>query len=240
MSFQFPRKHSIMDTIEVLIVEDNLKISKTHQAFVEKVEGFKVTGIANTIEDAKLLLSTLQPDLILLDIYFPEANGMDFLKEIRSQNNAVDVILITAAKEVEMLHSALHGGAFDYMIKPVFFNRFEESLSSYRNHLASLYQLDSMSQEDANRFFRKQEFGISEKLEDTPKGIDKVTLKTITELFQKDKVSIFGAEELGKRVGVSRTTARKYLEYLIGTGFLEVKLDYSTKGRPERKYRVAE
>ena len=229
-----------MDLIEVLIVEDNLKISKTHQAFVEKLEGFKVTGVANTIEDARLLLSTLQPDLILLDIYFPESSGMEYLKEIRSQNNPVDVILITAAKEVEMLHNALHGGAFDYMIKPVFFNRFEESLTSYRNHRQQLHQLGDMTQEDANSFFRKPEKTLPESTAETPKGIDPVTLKTITEMFGEQRSVAIGADELGKRVGVSRTTARKYLEYLTGTGFLEVALDYGTKGRPERKYKLAE
>ena len=229
-----------MDLIEVLIVEDNLKISKTHQAFVEKLEGFKVTGVANTIEDARLLLSTLQPDLILLDIYFPENSGMEYLKEIRSQNNPVDVILITAAKEVEMLHNALHGGAFDYMIKPVFFNRFEESLTSYRNHRQQLHQLGDMTQEDANRFFRKPEKTLPESTAETPKGIDPVTLKTITDMFGEQRSVAIGADELGKRVGVSRTTARKYLEYLTGTGFLEVTLDYGTKGRPERKYKLPE
>ncbi len=229
-----------MDLIEVLIVEDNHKISKTHQAFVEKLEGFKVTGVANTIEDARLLLSTLQPDLILLDIYFPESSGMEYLKEIRSQNNPVDVILITAAKEVEMLHNALHGGAFDYMIKPVFFKRFEESLTSYRNHRRQLHLLGNMTQEDANRFFRKPEKTLPTSGEETPKGIDPVTLKTITELFRDKGTVSIGAEELGKRVGISRTTARKYLEYLTGTGFLEVTLDYGTKGRPERKYKPAE
>ncbi len=230
----------IMETIEVLIVEDNLKVSKTHKAFVEKIDGFKVTGIANTIADALLLVSTLEPHLILLDIYFSEGNGMDFLKKIRTTSTSVDVILITAAKEVEMLHKALHGGAFDYMIKPVFFNRFEESLSSYREHFLAINKLDEMSQEDANRFFKKSEKPGTESSEETPKGIDPVTLKTVTAMLKDEKTMLLGAEELGQKVGVSRTTARKYLEYLTGIGFLEVNLDYSTKGRPERLYRLAD
>lgn len=224
-----------MEPIEVLIVEDNLKISRTHQAFVEKLEGFKVTGIANSIEDARLLFSTLEPDLILLDIYFPEGNGMDFLKEIRSLNDPVDIILITAAKEVEMLHNALHGGAFDYMIKPVFFARFQESLTSYQEHRERLLDLKNMTQEDANRFFRRPGVGHEETGE-TPKGIDPVTLKTITGIYEQVTNPCLSADEVGRKVGVSRTTARKYLEYLTSTGFLKVSLDYSTKGRPERKY----
>jgi len=41
---------------------------------------------------------------------------------------------------------------------------------------------------------------------------------------------------MGLAIGVSRTTARKYLEYLISEGLLTIHLDYGTKGRPERKY----
>ena len=223
-----------MKAIEVLIVEDNIKISRTHQAFVEKMKGFEVTGVANTIDDANLLLGTLKPHLILLDIYFPEGSGMAFLKKVRAEEYPVDVILITAAKEVEMLNNALHGGAFDYMIKPVFFDRFEESLNAFRTHFDQLHQQSDMTQEDANRFFRGAN-RAPEQGDEMPKGIDRVTLESVIAEFKEINM-VISAEEMGKRLGVSRTTARKYMEYLISTGFLQIQLDYGTKGRPERKY----
>ena len=226
-----------MKALEVLIVEDNLKASRTHQAFVERVGGFTVTGIANTIEEARLLLVTLEPDLILLDIYLPEANGLTFLQEIRAGKTGADVILITAAREVEMLHSALQGGAFDYMIKPVFFERFRESLETYRAYRRQLAEAGSLSQEHADRLFRKAAPVAGASGGDLPKGIDTVTLDTIVGIFSSRKGPL-SATEVGEAVGVSRTTARKYLEYLISTGTLTISLDYGTKGRPERKYRL--
>lgn len=227
-----------MQTLEVLIVEDNLKASRTHQAFVERVEGFAVTGIANTIEEARLLLATLEPDLILLDIYLPEANGLAFLQEIRAGKTKADVILVTAAREVEMLHSALQGGAFDYMIKPVFFERFRESLDTYRAYRRQLAEAGSLSQENADRLFRKAAPVAGTGGDDLPKGIDTVTLDTIVGVFHGSKNAALSATEVGNEVGVSRTTARKYLEYLISLGTLAISLDYGTKGRPERKYRL--
>lgn len=227
-----------METLEVLIVEDNLKASRTHQAFVEKVEGFAVTGIANTIEEARLLLATLEPDLILLDIYLPESNGLTFLQEIRAGKHKADVILITAAREVEMLHSALQGGAFDYMIKPVFFERFRESLDTYRVYRRQLAETGTLSQENADRLFRKAAPVIGTGSDELPKGIDTVTLDTIVGIFHSSQGIALSATEVGNEVGVSRTTARKYLEYLISLGTLTISLDYGTKGRPERKYRL--
>jgi len=231
-----------MKLLEVVIVEDNKKVSRTHQAFVEKVSGFEVTGIANTIAEARLLLETLEPDLILLDIYFPESNGIDFLKELRAgqdtKQHSTDVILITAAREVEMLHSALQGGAFDYMIKPVFFERFQESLRNYYNYKKQMATAGTLTQEEADQLFRKSAPAVASDGSDVPKGIDTVTLKSILAVFEEQGNRVMSASEMGKSVGVSRTTARKYLEYLISEGLLTIHLDYGTKGRPERKYRL--
>jgi response regulator of citrate/malate metabolism len=227
-----------MTLLEVVIVEDNKKVSRTHQAFVEKVGGFLVTGIANTIAEARLLLENLEPDLILLDIYFPESNGIDFLRELRAAHRNTDVILITAAREVEMLHSALQGGAFDYMIKPVFFERFQESLDNYRKYKEQMEKAGTLTQEEADRLFRKSAPAVSLDGNDVPKGIDTVTLRSILAVFAEVGNGAMSASEMGNRIGISRTTARKYLEYLIAEGILTIHLDYGTKGRPERKYRL--
>lgn len=229
-----------MKEIEVLIVEDNIKISRTHQAFLEKIGGFTVTGAANSITEAQLLIQTLEPELILLDIYFPEGNGIEFLHEIRANHHNTDVILITAAREVGMLHSALQGGAFDYMIKPVFFERFQESLRHYQEYRRQLQVSSTLTQEEADRLFRKSAPSIAHDADDVPKGIDPVTLGTIMTHLKDHADRTWSATEIGTGVGVSRTTARKYLEYLITSGVLTIQLDYGTKGRPERLYRLVD
>lgn len=228
-----------MNPIEVLIVEDNLKISKAHKIYVEKVSGYTVIGIANSIKDAEQLIEVLQPQLILLDIYFPESNGMVLLDIIRSKHASIDVILITAAKEVDILHNALRGGVFDYMIKPVFFERFEESLINYRLHSEKLSHILNVSQDKADQFFQvHQDYrGLSSNI-DLPKGIDPLTLQEVTQVFDSNKSLELNSQEVGKMIGVSRTTARKYLEYLISTGFLDISLEYGTIGRPERRYKL--
>lgn len=226
-----------MKTIEVLIIEDNLKVAKAHQLYVEKVPGFTVSGVVNLLNDAPQMVEALEPDLILLDVYFPDGNGMDFLDQLRTQHSESDVILITAAKEIKLLHNALRGGVFDYMIKPVFFERFEEALNNYRKHWTKLQKLSEMSQEDVDQFFQhsaQHSNGSGE--QNLPKGIDPLTLEKVVAAFDESPQKEINAEEMGQMIGASRTTARKYLEYLISIGFLKIDIEYGTIGRPERRY----
>lgn len=226
-----------MKTIEVLIIEDNLKVAKAHHLYVEKVPGFTVTGVVNSLTDAAPMVDALEPDLILLDVYFPDGNGMDFLDQLRTSHSNCDVMLITAAKEVKLLHNALRGGVFDYMIKPVFFERFEEALGKYRQHWEKLNKLKDMSQEEVDRFFQHSaEAGSGNQEHGLPKGIDPLTLDKVVVAFDELSDKGLSAEEVGATIKASRTTARKYLEYLISTGFLKIDLEYGTIGRPERRY----
>jgi len=120
-----------MDLVRVLIVEDDERISEIHRRFTQKVSGFEVVGIANSILEGKEMCDILDPDLILLDLYFPDGYGIDLLRQVRSRHQEVDLILITAAKEVTPLKEAIRGGVFDYIIKPVVFSRFRESMEKY-------------------------------------------------------------------------------------------------------------
>ncbi|MGW8313156.1 MAG: response regulator [Desulfuromonadales bacterium] len=226
-----------MKNIEVLIIEDNQKVAKAHQLYVEKIPGFIVTGVVSQLADAPQIVEVLTPDLILLDVYFPDGSGMDFLDQLRSMHSKSDVILITAAKEVKLLHNALRGGVFDYMIKPVFFERFQEALENYRQHREQLQQLTEMNQEEVDRFFQHAtKIGTDGKETVLPKGIDALTLNKVVDIFEETDDKELSATEVGAVIGASRTTARKYLEYLISTGHLKIEVEYGTIGRPERRY----
>ena len=67
-----------------------------------------------------------------------------------------------------------------------------------------------------------------------PKGIDGITLQRVLAVLAAEGAS---AEEIGTRIGVSRTTARRYLEFLVGQQLASPELEYGTVGRPERRYR---
>lgn len=224
-----------MENFKVLIVEDDTKISKIHKLFVEKTECFEVSGIANSISDALYMLDALVPDLILLDIYFPDKNGLDVIKTIRENNYETDIIIITASNDINILKESIKGGIFDYIIKPVIYDRFEKSLEKYKLYKQQIGKKDKVQQNDVDNILNLNAKISSYSESNLPKGIDKITLDKIVTFFNENDEG-FTAENVGKMVGVSRSTARRYLEYLVNSGFLFSDQYYGTVGRPERTY----
>ena len=222
----------------VLIVDDDQKIAEIHRHFIEKVDGFSVCGIAGTLDDAEKMTQLLEPDLILLDLYFPEGMGTEVLWKVRARQQATDVILITAAKELAPLQEAMRGGVFDYIIKPVMFTRFQEALERYRRHRLQMRSENTLNQMDVDRLLHPYKDSNPGEPE-FPKGIDPLTLKKIRTVFDQPHPEGLSADEVSQLIGTSRTTARRYLEYLTASGQLTADLIYGAVGRPERKYFIA-
>ncbi|WP_350645864.1 response regulator, partial [Pseudoalteromonas sp. G24-MNA-CIBAN-0072] len=84
---------------------------------------YQVVGIAGNLATAKALLQAVNPDLVLLDIHLPDGNGLDLLSDLRRLNIKSEVMLLTAAKEVEILEKAMQLGASDFLVKPLMLNR---------------------------------------------------------------------------------------------------------------------
>lgn len=222
------------EPIRVLIVEDDPRISELHRRFTERMDCFEVVGIANNLANAEEMTEVLGPDLVLLDLFFPEGNGLDLLRRLRAGAIPIDVILITAAREMTALKEALRGGVFDYIVKPVFLPRFQEALQKYRDYFACTRAGGTLDQKEVDRLLRPHSGHPGEEPQ-TPKGIDPLTLRKVRRAFASPNIN-FSAEEVAAQVGVSRSTARRYLEYLISEGFLFAELIYGVVGRPERRY----
>ncbi|WP_027184531.1 response regulator [Desulfovibrio inopinatus] len=227
-----------MDTIRVLIVEDDERIADLHRRFTERVDGCEVVGVSHDLESAWDMIEILEPDLVLLDIYFPDGDGLSLLRNIRAKGLETDVILITAAREVATLKEALRGGVFDYIIKPVIMKRFQECLGQFRTYRQRLRQCDNIEQQDVDTIFHsKSTAGRTVPRDDLPKGVDRLTLDKVRAVVDAPEAEHgLSAEAVGTSIGVSRSTARRYLEYLVSVGVVVADLVYGTVGRPERKY----
>jgi two-component system, CitB family, response regulator len=224
-----------MDPVQVLIVEDDKRVADIQRLFTEKVPGFTVIGISHALQEAEEMLTVLKPDLVLLDIYFPEGNGIDLLWKIRSEYRSTDVILITAAKEVNIVQEAIRGGVFDYILKPIEFSRFQNTLGKFYEYRAKIKEIKTIDQRDVDGLLHpvKPERSSQDSM---PKGIDAITLEKIIKVMDSVTTDGISAGKVGKLVGVSRTTARRYLEYLVAGGTIDADLSYGTVGRPERIY----
>ncbi|MCL9774898.1 response regulator [Vibrio methylphosphonaticus] len=218
----------------VMIIEDDQKIAELHRRYLEKMGGFEVVGIATSRSEAEIQLELLEPELVMLDVYLPDGTGIDILGRLRTMNQACDVILITAARDVETLQQAMRGGVIDYLLKPVMYPRLESALKKYQKRTKQLHHMDGLDQSLVDEMMQSH---TAEAKADQylPKGIDGVTLEKIRTLFNEH--GLYTADEAGENIGASRTTARRYLEFLISTGELEADVNYGSVGRPERCYR---
>lgn len=215
--------------IHVLIVEDERDVAALHAKYIEKINGFSLAGASGTVEEAKAIIEQKQIDLVLLDIFMPGAHGLSLLTFLREAEKEVDVMIISAASDMDRVQKAIRYGAVDYLIKPFEFDRFEEALKEYRDRKAFMREPRQISQKELDRqLLGKGEQPVPKEI---PKGLTKATLRQVWEEIQKWD-SPFSTEDIVKTVGISGVSARKYLKFLADIEVLDVKVVYGTVGRP--------
>lgn len=222
--------------IHVGIVEDDFRIASIHQQFLESIEGVTVVGQALRARDTWQMLETQYVDLLLVDIYMPDQLGIDLVRELKVQYPALDFIIITAATERELVASSVAAGAFHYLVKPVELSKLKEVIERYQQRRAFLQESQHVNQNEIDKLFVQG--AVTKEMAtntDLPKGIHPLTLQKVIDIAGSLTEGTT-AEEMGERLGASRTTARRYLEYLIAEGKMRAELEYGIVGRPERKY----
>jgi len=229
--------------IGVLVVDDDFMVARIHRQFVERVEGFAVVEEARTGEAALAAVESLRPDLVLLDIYLPDISGLEVLRRLRGAGNQVDVLVVTAARDVETVQEALRGGAVQYLIKPFGFedlrSRLVEFANTRRAVLAAERSGGEVGQDQVDSLFAGPRSG-SPADQGMPKGLTPQTLDLVATALREVSGAAqptLSATECAESVGVARVSARRYLEYLATLGHAEITLKYGQAGRPERRYR---
>lgn len=218
--------------IEILIVEDDPRIARIHERFVQTIEGFETIGVAHSISEAKVWMEEMKPHLLLLDVYLPDDLGTNFIDYVKQNHPTTDIILVTAATEIDIVRKAYSAGISDYLVKPITLQRFEECLKQYHAKFKLLHSDEELTEEQISQLFRPQS---ESHVQSSPKGIDRITKSRIIQAIQDEQQGIT-AESLGKELGMSRSTARRYLEHLLEEKILYVEHIYGTVGRPERRY----
>ncbi|MFH5186419.1 response regulator [Paenibacillus sp. TAB 01] len=237
----------------VLLVEDDPMVREVNRQFVEQVDGFRIIGTASNGEEGLDLVRTLQPDLLILDIFIPMLDGMQTLTAIRSEGLPVDVIVISAANDRQTIEHMLQNGAIDYIMKPFKFERVQQALEQFRQKKQSLQAIQNISQQQLDYILFGHALsdspaagasgsapshapaGAAESLlEELPKGLQALTLKQIVQFLSVCSTPL-SAEEVAEGVGIARVTARRYLDYLEKHGQVRLDLQYGI-GRPVNKY----
>ncbi|MEU4131473.1 response regulator [Streptomyces wuyuanensis] len=224
--------------MNVLVVDDDFMVAKLHTRYVSATPGFTVAGVAHSGAEALRAVERLRPDLVLLDVYLPDMDGIGVLRELRAaeeldaERQPVDVLFITAARDAGTVRSALRAGALHYLIKPFSPAALQEQLRHVASLRSRLESLDEARQEDVDRIFGTRPPGSRE----LPKGLAAHTADLVDRILREHPDGM-SASECAEAGSLSRVSARRYLEYFAETGRAEVTLRYGGTGRPERRYR---
>jgi len=219
---------------DVLVVDDDLMVARIHSRFLQTQNGFRVAGVAHTGVDALAKLVELSPDLMLLDVHLPDMSGLEVLRIARQEHPEVDVIVVSAERELDAVREAWQGGAMSYLVKPFEYSALAERLDHFRKARALL------DTAEVDQGAIDQLFGVAGSAgrprAELPKGLSRETADLVRRSLTADES--VSATECAERVGISRVSARRYLEYLEQTGVAQVRLKYGRTGRPERLYRL--
>lgn len=222
-----------MKGIRTVIVEDDPMVMQVNRQYIEEIGGFEVVGTADTGHEALSLIRKTLPDLVILDIYLPDLDGIQTLKELRTSTIPTDVILVTAARDVDTIQNAFRYGAIDYIIKPFKFSRLKSALDSYKLLNSKMNRKTSMDQDEIDDLAMNK----TRMQESLPKGLNDVTLRQVLLYLLKNGTPL-SAEEVADGIGLARVTARRYLDYLEKAGKLFLEVQYGSVGRPINRYKV--
>jgi response regulator of citrate/malate metabolism len=228
-------------TLRVLVVDDDFMVAKIHRKFVEQVDGFEVVGEARSGSSALDAVEELGPDLVLLDIYLPDMSGLEVLRSLRGSGNQVDVLVVTAARDVDTVQEALRGGVVHYLIKPFTAEAMRERLlhfaSTHRSVKAVRRVGGEVGQDEVDQLFRSaRRSGTRDTL---PKGLTAQTLELVVTALRGRAAEngSLSAAECAEEVGLARVSVRRYLEHLVGAGLADVSLKSGSPAPPARRYR---
>lgn len=224
---------------DVVVVDDDFMVARIHTRYLAGVPGFRVVATVHTGADALAAVAEFLPDLLLLDVYLPDMTGIDVLRRVRSEFPQVDVIVVSAARELDTVRSAAQGGAVSYLIKPFEYEALGERLEHFRRTrrlLDDAARVDRLvEQQHVDRLFGLTPAAGPGEQPVVPKGLSPETVTAVRGLLTRDEA--LSASQVAEKIGLSRVSARRYLEYLERTGEAVVSLKYGA-GRPERLFRL--
>ena len=219
--------------IRTLVVEDDALVAEVHASYVERIPGFAVAGVAHRATEALEILASRPVDLVLLDFHLPDVKGLDMLRLLRARSAApVDVIAVTAARDAESIRAAIAQGVSQYLVKPFAFATFADKLERYARYRA---QVDVAAEPDQAKVDALIGTLRGTTARTLPKGLNATTLDRVRDAVRESGAPLTASEAAGL-CGLSRVTARRYLEHLVVEGVITLSMRYGGTGRPEHLY----
>jgi len=223
-----------MSEIGVLVVEDEPVAANAHLAYVERVPGFAMRGMAH--DGAEAIRQLAEPssgiDLVLLDLYLPDIHGLAVVRAMHTAGHPADVIAVTSARDLEIVRAAVSLGIVQYLLKPFTFAALRDKLQRYAAYRQQIDGAVASSQQDVDLVLARLRGSDSNSL---PKGMSQQSLDAVIAILRPSTGNL-SSTEVAIMLGASRVTARRYLEHLADSAVVVRRSRYGSAGRPEVEY----
>lgn len=218
---------------KVLVVEDDPMVRMINEQYVRMNKDFCIATSVKNGQEALDYIKENKVDLVILDVFMPFMNGVEFLKKLREQKLKTEVIMVTAANDTTTLEETMHLGVIDYLVKPFALERFQVALEKFTAKMNAINGSDVLDQNLIDSIISNSP---QKKSKEYPKGIQEKTLERIKTCFE-NKNDWHSVELIAEELGISIVTVRHYVNYLVKEGFLQESINYETGGRPSSLYK---
>ena len=204
-------------TIKVLIADDHklfrqglIGLMKTREDLVE------VVGEAETGEEAIQLTEQLHPDVVLMDIYMPEMDGLQAAKEIRTRFPEVAIVMLTSSERDGHLYEAVKIGVSGYLLKSLDATELFDLLGGVAKGEPA------MTRAMAGKFLK----AVATRMADEEKGEEALTER---ELFVLRLVASGASnQEIADKLSISVNTVKSHLKNILSKLQLENRTQAAT------------
>ena len=222
---------------KVIIIEDDPMVASINKQYVQRNSQLELAGIFSNGADGLKYLQDHTADLIILDMYMPLMDGKEFLNQLRASQNPIDVIMVTAATDINNIRSLFSYGLVDYLVKPFEYSRFATALDKFIQKQNLMEHNRDLSQQKVDELLSFTNFNQNKEKEVLPsKGLQSKTLDSIRTYLNQHIGEGLTSEQIADEVGLSRVTIRRYMNYLIELKEVSSDVDYNTGGRPSIIY----
>ena len=210
--------------MRILIIEDDPMVAMIHKEYFKKKDLANDLNHVSTLGEAKTFLEKFDADLVVLDNYLTDGQGVEYLPELKGY----PIIMITAANDIQTVEAALTNGVVDYLVKPFTYERFSQAVDKVQEYV-SLLSKEKINQDLIDDYLNSGR--VEEEEDSLPKGLSRITLKKVLENI-KEQERGFTTQQVADDLDISRITIRKYLNHLVNISVLSEDAEYYTSGRP--------
>ena len=214
-----------------VIIEDDPVINQLNRRYIEMDSRFCVVQTFSAAHPALFWLRSNPVDLIILDVYMPQMNGLDLLRALRADGVDADVIMVTSASDASTIQSLMHLGVTDYLIKPFGYQRFQLALKTFCDRQRAIRE-GKFTQNKLDSALLHISAGRAGGRTALPKGLQSQTLQRIESYLRDTPQQGHTCDDIASHVGLSVVTVRRYMNYMTEQHMTAGDMDYNTGGRP--------